>query len=420
MMKEKAILVGIKTRNHTRWDIEEYILELRELARTAGAEVIETNIFTQDDFNPAYLIGKGKVESLALSVVEKTVDLIVFNEDLSPAQQRNLEEKINIKIIDRTQLILDIFAQHAHSREGKLQVELAQLNYLLPRLVGKGMLLSRLGGGIGTRGPGETKLEIDRRRVREKISRFKKDIEKIRQQRLLQRKQRKKKSIPMVVLVGYTNTGKSTLMNSLTPSQAIVENKLFSTLDPITRQVSLPNNQLILLTDTVGFIRKLPYHLIAAFKATLEEIVEADLLLHILDINHPQIVEQEGVVRNILEEIGAKGKNIISVLNKMDLLDNPHVLKRLEESFVDSVVVSSLKKENLDRLLDKIMQRLQSRYQQLKLTIPLNEGKLIALLHREAKVLKEDYQEQSVDITVEVSMEWAGKLKSYIVKGKKQ
>ncbi len=417
--QEKALLVGIRNRRSSIWETEEYLSELRELARTAGAEVVDTVIFSQDEFNPAYLIGKGKVESLALTAGEKEIDLIIFNEDLSPAQQRNLEEKIGLKIIDRTQLILDIFAKHARSSEGKLQVELAQLNYLLPRLVGKGIILSRLGGGIGTRGPGETKLEIDRRRIRDRISHLKKNIEKIRNHRSLQRKQREKNAIPLVALVGYTNTGKSTLLNSLSSTEAtIVEDKLFSTLDPINKQILLPNNQSIIMTDTVGFIRKLPYHLIASFKATLEEITEADLLLHILDISHPQIAEQEMTVRNILEDIGvAKEKKIICVLNKIDLVDSPRLLKRTEDSFPDSVPVSALKKEGLDKLLDKIMQSLQTRYCRLDLTLPLNEGKLIAWLHQNGRVTKEIYSENNVNITVEIAREWQEKFKDYLTKG---
>lgn len=412
--KEKAILVGIRLRHQPAWEIAEHLAELKELARTAGALVIETTTSSQEKFHPAYLIGKGKTEAIALLAGEKEADLVIFDEDLTPAQQRNLEEKIGVKIIDRTQLILDIFAQHAQSREGKLQVELAQLNYLLPRLVGKGILLSRLGGGIGTRGPGETKLEVDRRRIKEKIGRLKKDIEEIRSYRRLQRKQRKERAVPMVVIVGYTNTGKTTLLNSLSKAQERIEDKFFSTLDPITRKLNLPNRQLILLTDTVGFIRKLPYHLIASFKATLEEIVEADLLLHVLDANHPQVIEQEREVRKILEEIGAKDKKIIPVLNKIDLLDHPQVLSRLEKTFPESVAISSLKKERLDQLLKKIMESLQNRYCRVKLTIPIGKGEVIARLHREGRVIKKDYQEKEVEVTAEVKKEYLGELQPYM------
>ncbi len=416
--KEKAILVGIKRRERTSWEIDEHLAELKELTRTAGGEVIEITTTSQSSFHPAYLVGTGKVKLLTQLAAEKEADLIIFDEELSPAQQRNLEEKIGVKIIDRTQLILDIFAQHARSREGKLQVELAQLNYILPRLVGKGIILSRLGGGIGTRGPGETKLEVDRRRVREKIGRLKKDIEKIRQNRTLQRNQRKKRAIPAVILVGYTNTGKSTVLNNLTTAHSTVENKLFSTLDPVSRQISLPNHQVIVLTDTVGFIRNLPYHLIAAFKATLEEIVEADFLLHILDASHSQVVEQERVVRKILDEIGVKRGNIIPVLNKIDLLDSPHILRRLENTFPESVAISALKKQKIDRLLEKITESLRNRYQKIRLSIPLAEGKLIARLHQEGRILKENYTEQEADITVEVKKEWLGALKPYQTKTK--
>ena len=416
--KERAILLGIKKRGMTSLDINEHLAELKELTRTAGGETIETITSSQNSFHPAYLVGTGKAELLTQLAAEKEADLIIFDKELSPAQQRNLEEKIGIKIIDRTQLILDIFAQHAHSREGKLQVELAQLNYLLPRLVGKGIILSRLGGGIGTRGPGETKLEVDRRRVREKIGRLKKDIEKIRQNRTMQRKQRKKIGIPEVVLVGYTNTGKSTVLNNLTQAHSTVENKFFSTLDPISRQISLPNNQLIIITDTVGFIRNLPYHLIAAFKATLEEIAEADFLLHILDASHSQVIEQERVVRKILDEIGVKGMNIIPVLNKIDLLDSSNILRRLKNTFPEAVAISALKKQRIDRLLERITESFRNRYQKIRVNIPLAEGKLIARLHHEGKILKENYMKQQADITVEVKKEWLGALKPYLVKPK--
>ena len=411
--KERAILVGVKLRRQPRWAVNDYLAELKELTGTAGAKVIETVVSNQDKFQPQYLIGSGKAEELALKAEENEADLIIFDEDLSPAQQRNLEEKTGLKIIDRTQLILDIFAQHAQSQEGKFQVELAQLNYLLPRLVGKGTILSRLGGGIGTRGPGETKLEIDRRRVREKIGRLKKDIEKIRGHRMLQRKQRKERAVPTIALVGYTNSGKSTLLNSLTGTQVPVEDKLFSTLDPVTRKAQLSNNQLILLIDTVGFIRKLPYHLIASFKATLEEITEADLLLHILDAHHPQVIEHEKTVREILEEIGAKGKEVIPVLNKIDLLENPHALRRLEKSLSDAVAISALKKENLNSLLSRIMERLEGRYQKIRLFIPLSQGRLIARLHQDGEILKEEYLENGVDMTLQIRREWVEQLRPY-------
>ncbi|MGB3932581.1 MAG: GTPase HflX, partial [bacterium] len=290
---EYTVLVGVATQEEGGvWEAEESLRELEELARSVGAE-IQYQALQQRSFpDPIYYVGKGKAEELALLCEELGIELVIFDTELTPAQQRNLDRLFNCRVIDRTRLILDIFARRAQSREGKLQVELAQLRYLLPRLTGKGVELSRLGGTIGTRGPGETKLEMDRRRIRERIGFLEKQIKELRKHRQIQRQRRQKSLIPIVSLVGYTNAGKSTLLNALSRADVFVADQPFATLDPTTRRVSLPGGGEILLTDTVGFIRNLPEHLLAAFRATLEEIGEADLLLEVADASHPQVLEQ--------------------------------------------------------------------------------------------------------------------------------
>jgi len=280
-----------------------------------------------------FYIGKGKVDELLNLSQETKADLIIFDDELTPTQQRNLEKKIRVKIIDRTQLILDIFAKRAHSAAGKLQVELAQLTYLLPRLTGKGIFLSRLGGGIGTRGPGETRLENDRREIKKRIITLKKKLGKLEQQRELLKKNRKRKSYYAAAVIGYTNVGKSTLLNALTKARIRVDDKLFATLDPTTRKIILPNNQVLLLTDTVGFINKLPHHLVASFRATLGEIEEADILINVLDASHPKLEEQNRATYSVLKELKADNKPIINILNKIDLIDNGYRLSRLHRKY---------------------------------------------------------------------------------------
>ncbi|MGI6160347.1 MAG: GTPase HflX, partial [Limnochordia bacterium] len=318
--QKHAYLVALQQGFQKDWEVEESLAELADLAQDAGLDVVESFVQKRGHPDPGTFIGKGKALELAEMLDEDSI--VIFDDELTPAQQGNLSDLMDAPVIDRTQLILDIFAQRAQSNEGKIQVELAQLNYLLPRLTGKGKALSRLGGGIGTRGPGETKLETDRRRIRKRISDLRQDLEKIRQTRGLQRQGRASSSVPVVALVGYTNAGKSTLLRALTGSEVFVADQLFATLDPTIRRWDLAEGRWVYLTDTVGFIRKLPHTLVAAFQATLEEVVYADLLLHVIDASHPQSLEQKEAVEEVLKEIGA-AQPIISVYNKVDLLDHP-------------------------------------------------------------------------------------------------
>ncbi len=362
---EKAFLVGIEVKGSAhRWSVEDSIEELAQLAQTAGARVEGAIIQHVQSPNHAYHIGKGKVEELAALREKVGYDLVIFDDELSPTQQRNLEEALEVKIIDRTALILDIFAKRAQTREGRLQVELAQLKYMLPRLVGEWSHLERLGGGIGTRGPGESQLETDRRIIKRKILRLQDEIEGIRKHRALYRRQRMTQAIPVVSIVGYTNSGKSTLMNALSHSSVLVEDKLFATLDPTTRRVDLPNQKEILLTDTVGFIQKLPTLLVAAFRATLEELDEAELLLHVIDITHRNAAEQSATVENILQELKLSNKPRIEVLNKLDLVvptENDmgeFVAKNAAAQEKDAVLISASKRWGLKELLGRIAEKL--------------------------------------------------------------
>ncbi|MBI4746297.1 MAG: GTPase HflX [Deltaproteobacteria bacterium] len=356
---EKAVLVGAYIPGKgNKSEAEESLAELAELARTAGATVIESFLQKIAGPNPSYFIGKGKAEEVKAEVEKEEIDLVVFDENLSPGQEKNLEELLETKIIDRTGLILDIFAQRARTKEGKLQVELAQLNYLLPRLVGKGLALSRLGGGIGTRGPGESKLESDRRRVRERIGRIKHDLEKVKNTRELHRLSRRSVPFPVIAIIGYTNAGKSTLFNRLSKAPAghgvLAEDRLFATLDPTTRKIHLPGGQAALISDTVGFIKKLPHQLIEAFKATLEEVREADLLLHVIDCSHANAGLQIESVKKVLEEIGAAEKPVISVFNKIDRLEDGMVPAHLRLIAEGGVPISAVTGEGIDDLLSAI------------------------------------------------------------------
>lgn len=352
------------------------------------------------------------------------VDLVIFDDELSPSQQRNLEKMLNARVIDRSALILDIFAQHARTREGRLQVELAQLEYRLPRLSGRGVELSRqaggsrsagvggVGGAIGVRGPGETKLEIDRRRIRGRIAELREEIEGVREQRKVHRRQRAAQAIAVVAVVGYTNAGKSTLFNALTEAEVLVENKLFATLDPTTRHVTLPGNQEALLTDTVGFIQKLPTRLIAAFHATLEEVIDADLLLEVVDISHQNAVEQSETVNEVLHDLEADEKPRVTALNKIDLLDDPADVDT--SIYPNAVAVSALQKVGLDALLEKIAQVLASSMEAIQVIIPYDKSELVELFHRRGRVEREEHRPEGTSIAGRIPRSLRGYYAQYM------
>lgn len=411
---ERAMLVTVKLEHDkTTWDVVEHENELRELAKTAGAQIVAEDVSHRDAPASDLYIGKGKAEELALAVVSKKADLVIFNNDLSGTQHRNLEKVIAAKIVDRTQLILDIFARHAQSLEGKAQVELAQLQYRLPRLAGKGAALSRLGGGIGTRGPGEQKLEEDRRRVRDRIIGLKNDLKGLAFRRSTRRTERDACSLPTVVFVGYTSAGKSTLFNALTGSEQPVSCGLFTTLDPLTRAISLANNQKVLLSDTVGFIRNLPHHLVEAFKATLEEVTEADLLVHVLDITSTKAKEHFDAVELVLEELGAHEKDKILAFNKIDLLEGDEKIKRLVRDTADSVAISALKRLHLDALLKKIQEKLSAYVSEVELVFPSSKMDLVDFVYREGRVREIHYGDKEVRVKALLPVIAAKKLKEY-------
>ncbi len=396
---ERALLVTIKLKSEKdSWRLEDVAEELEELTHTCGAEAVDNITCICDKPTPNLFIGKGKTQELALLAEEEGVNTVILSHDLSGTQQRNLEEVIGKKTIDRTQLILDIFARHARSPEGKTQVELAQLQYLMPRLVGKGVMLSRLGGGIGTRGPGEQKLEVDRRRISKRIDKLKDDLKHLRQHRLTMRKRRKENAIPTVALIGYTNAGKSTLLNALTFAGQTVSDSLFTTLDPLHKSFVLPNGEHIVISDTVGFLHNLPHHLIEAFKATLEEVVEADLLIHVLDISHLRVYEHNQAVFSVLKELQADKKPLITALNKIDLLEDKTWLEQLKKDFHNSLTISAKLRQNLDSLLEKIQENFVSRMTHLELLIPHSRMDLVDLCYREGKVEEIKYLQKGIKI----------------------
>src|SRR3977135_3870548 len=338
--QERAILIGLEKDGVSKWDLRDSMEELRELANSAGAEVVSTVTQKLQKPTAPYYIGRGNAQLIKDSLQDRQVTSVIFDDELSPAQGRNLENLLSRKVLDRTQLILDIFAQRARSREGRLQIELAQLQYLLPRLTRMWSHLSRQTGGIGTRGPGETQLEVDRRRVQERIARLERELEGVRKVRAVPRQGRKRHQWPVAAVVGYTNAGKSTLLNLLTGADLIAENKLFATLDPTTRSFTLPNKQRVLLTDTVGFLRKLPHTLIESFKATLEEVSEADLLIHIVDLSHPRVDEPTQAVDSVVKVLDAYGKQTLIVFNKIDNLSNRELADSYLKRFPGSVAIS--------------------------------------------------------------------------------
>ena len=400
---EHAFLVGVESADEdTMWSSEDSLSELAALASTAGATVVGTMIQRLPHPDPLTYVGKGRAQELSDLEKQLGFDLVICDDELSSTQQRSLEKLLDARVVDRTALILDIFAQHARTREGRLQVELAQLEYRLPRLTGRGVELSRQGGGsrsagpggaggaIGVRGPGETRLEIDRRRIRSRIADLKEEIEEVRKYRTLHRRQRMAQAIPVIGVVGYTNAGKSTLFNALTEANVLAENKLFATLDPVTRHITLPGNQEALVTDTVGFIQKLPTKLIAAFHATLEEVIDADLLLEVVDVSHENAIEQSETVNDILGELHALDKPRVTALNKIDLLDDPSEVDT--NLYPNAVPVSALQKIGLDALREKVAEVLANSMDTVCVLIPFNHGELVELFHRRGHVEREEHE----------------------------
>ncbi len=402
---ERALLVGVWVRGQNEeWEVRDTLDELSMLAAGAGAEVRGQILCKQSKIHAGHYIGKGKAEELACRVLEEDANLVIFDEDLTPAQGRNLENALGARVLDRTQLILDIFAQRAQTREGCLQIELAQHLYLLPRLRRMWTHLERQQGGIGLKGPGETQLEMDRRRIQQLIRTLSKELDQVRTRRAEQRRGRRRHGWALVSLVGYTNAGKSTLLNRLAGSDIYAEDQLFATLDPTTRQVELPNREPCLITDTVGFIRKLPHHLVESFKATLEEVAEADLVLHVIDASHSKVEQQIDAVNVVLQEIGAEEKPVLCVLNKIDTEEGARAAKRVARTLGRSIAVSAITGENIDGLLDELSDCLKGDKELMTLSIPLSEGRLLALLQNSATVLEEKYEGPNAELLVRVPL----------------
>ncbi|MFH1847089.1 MAG: GTPase HflX [Candidatus Omnitrophota bacterium] len=397
--KERALLVTVDVPGKFSWNLEDKEEELKRLVSSCGMILDECIICRRKTLTSALFIGKGKVEEISEIAEETGVDVVVFSDDLSPSQQKNLEKLIKKKTIDRTQLILDIFANRAKSNEGKVQVELAQLGYLLPRLSGKGIQLSRLGGGVGTKGPGEQKLEVDRRRIRERIAKLKRTLKQITAQRKLRRVQREKFSVLTAALVGYTNSGKSTLFNALTCSRVKAKDQLFSSLDSTVRKLVLPNNKTAVICDTVGFVQDLPHHLVESFKATLEEVFNADILLHVIDISDHRLQEQKQAVLKVLKELGVQDKPLFTVLNKIDKVPKKAVQQKIKREFADSILVSALKVQGIDELKDKISIFTQAGMEDIEIMLPRGFYSLAKAMREKGIIKKEEYTDNGLFIS---------------------
>ena len=398
----------------TRFTAEESLAELRELTLSAGAEVSGEFLQRRDKPDPATLIGRGKLEEIAGAAASAGADLLIFDHELTPSQQRNIEHEVHCRVVDRTALILDIFARHARTREGQLQVELAQLRYLLPRLAGRGIEMSQLGGGIGTRGPGETQLETDRRKIYRRIRHVEQQLENVRRIRSQQRQRRESAPVATVALVGYTNAGKSTLFNALTQSKVLESSKMFATLDPTIRAVTLPSKRTVLLSDTVGFIRNLPHTLVSAFRATLEEVQRASLILNVSDVTSHSRAEQDAQVEAVLKELEAQDKPQIRVFNKIDILAEAE--RASTRNTKDTIYVSAKKGEGLASLLEAIDSGLtEDALSQLRVSVPQSEGKVLALIEAKTNVSSRQYQDGAVEMELLAPESVARRLRKWII-----
>lgn len=408
--EEKVILVGVSFREGD--DTEDSITELAELAETAGARVVGRTVQSRENIHPGTYVGSGKLQEIRQMVLDLQADGIVCDDELSPAQLRNMERELDCKVMDRTLVILDIFAARASTSEGKIQVELAQLRYRLSRLTGLGTSLSRLGGGIGTRGPGEKKLEMDRRLIKTRISQLKRELEEVRQHREITRGQRSQSHTKVAAIVGYTNAGKSTLLNRLTDANVLEEDKLFATLDPTTRNLKLDSGQEILLTDTVGFIRKLPHHLIEAFRSTLEEAKYADFIIHVVDSSNPQREKQMHIVYETLRNLGVEGKKIITLFNKQDKLQQEEILKDFKADY--TLKISAVTGEGLEEVKETLEKILREDKQFLEGIFPYDAAGQISIIRKFGELLEEEYREDGIYVQAFVPVEMYKNLKKIL------
>ena len=408
MLSERTVLVTIQldprfSRGRSIWSLEDEAKELEELAASSGCKIVAQVQAKRHEPVAGTFLGGGKLEEIAETARETQSQVVILNHELSPAQQRNIEEILGVKTIDRTQLILDIFAQRAKSQEGKVQVELAQLRYLLPRLVGKGIMLSRPGGGIGTRGPGEQKLEVDRRRIRQRLSRLDDELENLGRRRQAARSRRKEVHVPVAALVGYTNAGKTTLLNRLTGEHATAKDQLFTTLDPLARRIRLPGGEPVILTDTVGFLHHLPHHLIEAFKATLEEARDADVLIHVLDASHPLVAEHAEAVWEVLRRLHLDDQPRLTVLNKKDQINTPQQIAVLEREYGTAVTISAKTGDGIPNLLTQLEAQLGLERTAVRLKVPVEQSAVVAAIYRQGQVLKRQDTDTAIELTARLS-----------------